>query len=194
MGENVYAFYARSVTGTLRSAWRIESKRVLFIIDVSGSMQAPTLGEYVGEEGDPRMEVAKRELTKCLEGLEPASLFNIVTFSDGVTPWSDTINEHSTDTLEEAKGFVSRLGPGGGTNLYGAVQLAFEDPDVDTIFVLSDGEPTSGDVTDPFTIREDVAAWNENRGGKINCIAIGGSLQVLEWLAEDHDGNYVKIP
>ena len=87
---------------------------------------------------------------------------------------------------------VEKLGPFGGTNLYGALRDAFADPDVDTIFVMSDGEPSVGDVVDPLMIRENVAAWNEHRGIVLNTIAIGGQFQILEWLAEDSGGTHVK--
>jgi len=173
---------------------RIESHRVIFIIDVSGSMNEPTESTYVGEGGPPRIDVAKRELSRCIESLEPGSLFNIIPFSDGVSPWlEEGVSQCDADSKEEARTFVSRMGALGGTNLYGALQEAFRDPDVDTIFVLSDGEPTRGDVIDPGSIREHVRLWNENRGIVIHSIAVGGKLQVLEWLAEDHGGTHVKF-
>jgi hypothetical protein len=87
---------------------------------------------------------------------------------------------------------VKLKGALGGTNLYDAVKRAFNDPDVDTIVVLSDGEPTAGAVTDPSAIREDVARWNKNRGIVIHTIAVGGQLRVLEWLAADSGGDHVK--
>jgi hypothetical protein len=92
----------------------------------------------------------------------------------------------------EAVEYVERLGAFGGTNLYGALKDAFTDPDVDTIFVMSDGEPSVGAVVDPLLIREEVAAWNAHRGIVINTIGIGGQFQVLEWLAEDSGGIHVK--
>ena len=86
-----------------------------------------------------------------------------------------------------------QLGAAGGTNLYGSLEFAFEDPDVDTIFLLSDGEPSVGDVIDPQLIREVVAERNETRGVVINTIAIGADLEVLEWLAEDSGGTHVAL-
>lgn len=186
----------RQVTRTSRFfGIRIESKRVIFIIDVSGSMNELTKGHYVGEKGDPRIEVAKRELIKAIESLEEGTLFNILPFSGGVSYWIDgDIAESDGASREDAIEFVQRLGAGGGTNLYGALKVAFADPDVDSIYVLSDGEPSVGDVIDPATIRNHVSLWNENRGVVVHCIAVGGSLQVLEWLAQDSGGSYVKYP
>lgn len=173
---------------------RIESHRVIFIIDVSGSMVEPTRARYVGETGAPRIEIAKRELSKCIDGLDPKALFNIITFSGGVEPWLDEgVAGSSGKTREEAKEWVRRLGAMGATNLYDALRVAFEDPDVDTLFVLSDGEPTAGAQTDPGIIREHVARWNEHRGIVIHSIAVGGRFRILEWLAEDSGGTHVRF-
>ncbi len=139
------------------------------------------------------MDVAKRELRSAIEALDAVAFFNIITFSSGVNGWLDGVVNASEKTREEAFSFLERLGAGGGTNLYDAIEAAFEDPHVDTIVVLSDGEPTVGRVIQPAQIRGDVAEWNEHRGIKIHCVSVGGSLRVLEWLAEDHGGSYVKF-
>jgi HEAT repeat protein len=173
---------------------RIVSHRVIFIIDVSGSMNEVLRSEYVGKSGKPRMEVAKQELSTCIDALEPESLFNIVVFSSDVDQWLDGgVASYSKSNKEEAKKFVATLGAGGATNLYDALKQAFMDPDVDTIFVLSDGEPTSGEITDPTLIRDRVKQWNEKRRVVLHTIAVGGSFQVLEWLAADSGGTHKKI-
>lgn len=174
---------------------RIESHRVVFIIDVSGSMQAPTRGRYVDEPGKPRIEVAKKELAKAIEALEDNSLFNILPFSNGVEAWiEDGIEASKESTREDALEYVSRLGPFGGTNLFGSLEAAFEDEDVDTIFVLSDGEPSVGDIIDPQIIRETVMEMNETRNVVIHAVSVGLDLDVLRGLAEDSGGTYVAIP
>lgn len=172
---------------------RIESHRVIFIIDVSGSMLELTRARYVNQSGAPRIDVAKAELVRAIKSLEPGSLFNIIQFSSGVEPWQDGVAESDGEGREAAFEWIERMGANGATNLYGSLEEAFKDPDVDTIFVLSDGEPTSGDIVDPGSIRERVRLWNENRGITIHCISVGGSLQVLEWIANDHGGTYVKF-
>ncbi|MDZ4774288.1 MAG: HEAT repeat domain-containing protein [Planctomycetota bacterium] len=187
----------------LRQTTRVESKffgiriishRVIFIIDVSGSMEEGLLNDYRGKPAKSRMEVAKNELAKCVEGLDPGALFNIYTFSSDVEKWVDGALSAATEkNRTEASAFALKLMAGGGTNLYGAVQSAFADPDVDTIFIMSDGEPSVGDVIDPGLIRDHVAAWNANRKIVINTIAIGGQFQILEWLAKDSGGTNVKF-
>ncbi|MFT4514389.1 MAG: hypothetical protein ACI89X_001628 [Planctomycetota bacterium] len=173
---------------------KVESHRVIFVLDVSGSMMESMYGREVNGRGATRIDIAKQELTKAVENLDPGALFNILTFSSGVARWmSGGIVTSNDASREEAKTWIERLGAGGGTNLYDSVREAFKDKDVDTVFILSDGEPTTGEVLDPFRIREDVARWNKHRKIKINTIAIGGNLEVLEWLAQDAGGKYRQM-
>jgi uncharacterized protein YegL len=173
---------------------QIISHRVLFVIDVSGSMEEAVRNEFADGAPMNRLQVAKRELKKCIEALEPGAFFNIVTFSSGVERWMEgALAAANAENREKALTYVTDLLTGGGTNLYDAVHNAFEDQDVDTIYVMSDGEPTDGGETEPFVIREHVAQWNEHRQIEINTIAIGGQFQILEWLAEDSGGTHVKF-
>ncbi len=173
---------------------RIESHRVLFILDVSGSMNEPMRAEYVGELGRPRIDVAKEELAQAIQSLDAGALFNIAPFSGGVDSWLEEGVVGADDySREDALVYIDRLGAAGGTNLYGSLEFAFDDPDVDTIFILSDGEPSVGDIIDPQLIREAIAERNATRNVVINTIAFGADLQVLEWLAEDSGGTHVSI-
>jgi Mg-chelatase subunit ChlD len=173
---------------------RIVSHRVVFILDISGSMEEATRGSYIGEQGEHRIVVAKKELLRALDGLEKDTLFNVIAFSGDVESWSDAIRERTDETLESAKEYVREIPIGGGTNIYGALQSAFADPQVDTIYFLSDGEPSVGDVIDPEAIRTEVADWNKHRRLVIHSIAVGGSLRLLEQLAADTGGTYVHYP
>lgn len=173
---------------------KVESHRVIFVLDVSGSMMLSMYGRTINGRGAARIDIAKDELSKAVENLDAGALFNIFTFSGGVARWMEKgIAASDGASRQEALTWIERLGAGGGTNLYDSVREAFKDEDVDTIFILSDGEPTTGEVIDPFRIREDVARWNKHRKVKINTIAIGGNLEVLEWLAKDAGGTYRQM-
>ncbi len=87
----------------------VRSQRVVFVVDVSGSMESTMVGkEYVGE---PRIEGARRELVKIIDVLTPGSLFNIISFNDAVVPWLDSIDE-AADVASGGKGGKgARKGP-----------------------------------------------------------------------------------
>lgn len=183
----------KAVTSVEFFGIRIVSERVAFVIDVSGSMTEMLRARYVDEKGETRMVVAQRELQRCIDGLATKALFNVIAFNSGVDRWlEDGIAGSTPENRNQAKDWVARLGAGGGTNIYDSMHEAFSDPEVDTIYLLSDGEPSAGTHTDPGIIREHVRTWNQDRGIVINCIAIGGSLSILEWLAEDSGGTYIK--
>jgi len=172
---------------------KIESTRVLFVLDVSGSMDFQMRGRFVGEPGEPRIDYARRELGRCLDGLDPNAFFNLVFFSDRSEAWREHGVPADPEAITAAKKTLDRIRPGGGTDLYGALKIALADPDADTIYVLSDGEPKNGEVIDPFVIRERVLAWNENRGIVIHAIAFGAQIDILRWLAEDSGGTYLSF-
>lgn len=185
----------RQVTNVKFFGIRIVSQRVIFVIDVSGSMTEAMRPRTTSRSTNTtRMDVAKEELAKCIDGLDRNALFNILTFSSGVDPWLPSgITGSTARSREDAKAWIGRLGAMGATNLYDALEAAFRDPDVDTIYVLSDGEPTAGKQVDPGMIRLHVQQWNEHRGIVIHSISIGLQLEVLRWLAEDSGGQYVQF-
>ncbi|MFT7679154.1 MAG: HEAT repeat protein [Planctomycetota bacterium] len=170
----------------------VHSERVIFIIDVSGSMMQSLRGRYVGRPGEVRLVRAKYELSAALRDMPSTAQFNILAFSSGVTQWADrSVGAEEAPARDEALAWVSRLGAIGGTNLYGAMIAAMKDPHVDTIVLLSDGEPTVGRLQDPGAIRADIARRNKGRGIIIHTVSLGARLRTLEWLAEDSGGRHV---
>ena len=81
--------------------------------------------------------------------------------------------------------------------------LAFNDPDVDTIYLLSDGSPTVGEQSIPEIITYKLDQWNRNRRVIINCIGFfPGQAQnqnkaeartFLRNLAHKNEGFYKEI-
>ena len=171
---------------------RVESHRVVFVLDISGSMLEELRARYVGEKGDYRIDRAKKELRQVVENLDEGALFNVIAFNSAVMPWQETVSASSGATRAECDAWIEKLGALGGTNLFDSLRAAFDDPDVDTIVVLSDGEPSVGELTEPSAIRDEVQRWNRDRGIVIRTVAMGGSFKILEWLAEDSGGLHVR--
>ncbi|QDU86320.1 von Willebrand factor type A domain protein [Planctomycetes bacterium Pla163] len=172
----------------------IESHRIAFVVDVSGSMEEKVKGQYVGEEGEMRIEVAKTELINFLDAMDAGALFNIIPFSDRARPIREEMVVNEPEALEEMKEEVRDLVASGGTNIYDGLRTAFADPEIDTIVVLSDGEPTEGEVLEINAIRQLAKRWNEHRGVVIHTVQIGATFELLRWLAEDSGGETVLIP
>jgi len=135
----------------------------------------------------------KQELVKALNALEPGASFNLCTFNSAVQKWKDGAVAMSDKARAEAIDWVEHLGSRGGTNIYDALAFGFSDPTIDTIFLLTDGEPSAGTVTDLGLIRQHIASWNATRHLKIHCVAVGSDFPLLEWIAQDAGGTYTKF-
>lgn len=173
---------------------RIVSHSVTFVIDVSGSMEEKTMTAFEGVNGPPRFDVATQEVRRAIERLDPGASFNLLAFSSDVYPWSDRLKPASRESKQEALEFLDGLRATGGTNLFAALQEAFADPEMDSLIVLSDGEPSVGDVVNPEALRRVIRSWNEDRGVRIHTVQIGSQLPILSWLSEDSGGSAVSIP
>jgi hypothetical protein len=187
-----------SVTQVTFYGLGILSDRLAFVVDISGSMSAAASwrDEKTKTEGGPRttrLAVAKEELSRALKGLSPGVLFNLVFFSSGVSSWQDELIPMDEKVLVEALEFTNRHGAGGGTNVFGALMAAFDDPEVDTLYLLSDGEPSVGEIIDTAKIHDRVLRLNETRKIRIHCISIGESSTFMKGLAEASGGTYVEF-
>ena len=180
---------------------RVTSERVTFVLDVSGSMaeEAKSRPKREGTVSDgpgrtrTRLDVAKEELYETVRSLPEDTLFNLVFFETAVEAFAETLQRMRGPVRNQALSYVRDQWPQGATALYPALQLAFADPVVDTIYLLSDGHPTEGELTDYAQIREQVKQWNVTRKVRVHGIAIGMDSPLLEWLADDTGGEYRRV-
>ncbi len=189
------------------------SLNMLFVIDTSGSMNEKVKGtdaaKYLGEgavlEGDTKLDFVKAELIRTINSLPPEAKFDIITFADDAAYWRGAQAPADDRTKKSAVAHVKALVANGGTNVYGALQLAYgtmkqttphypHDRNPDTIFLLSDGMPTVGDIIDPRQIHDIVTRLNKIRQLVINTIGVGLEGEpFLKPLAEKNAGKYVRI-
>lgn len=165
---------------------RIVSDRICFILDVSGSML-----EDSGRQ--TRMDAAREQLVSVVESVPEGDLFNLIFFSSDAFAWSDELVIMSAETRAEALDYVQSQRAGGATAVYDALELAFQDRNVDTIYLLTDGEPAGGTVNDPAAIRAEVARWNRERYIRIHGIAVGKPSALLQGLSKDSGGDYKEV-
>ncbi|MFT7541867.1 MAG: HEAT repeat protein [Gammaproteobacteria bacterium] len=186
---------ANDVSRTSFYGLKVISDRVAFVMDVSGSMSARARGrsERSGTGSGTRISVAKNELRQVLDKIPNGDFFNMIFFEGGVRSWEDGMTEMDKKSREDAQAFLARQRAAGGTNVYDALRLAFEDEELDTIYLLSDGIPSAGRITDAAAIRLEVQRWNATRKVQINTVSIGTASRLLQWLAEDNGGKYIQV-
>jgi Mg-chelatase subunit ChlD len=133
------------------------SHRVIFVVDISGSMDN-------GTKAGTRLAVTKRELWKVLKDqLHPKSRFNIIVYADKAVAWRPKLVKASGSNKISARRFIQKLKAYGNTSTYEALEKAFGDRLVDTIYLLSDGVPTVGKVINTEIIKSEIRRLNRAR-------------------------------
>lgn len=181
------------------------SNRVAFVFDTSGSMNIRTIlqsDDFPSDSDVPNtaMEYARHELKKLMQRLPDGAYCNVIFFSDKLDPWKRKLTELTPKSRKKALKFVDKKMATGGTALYDGLIEAFEDNEVDTIYILSDGLPSAGELIDPQEIRAAIAELNVTREVEIHGVdlsqasllsALASTVPLVRWLAEDSGGRYV---
>ncbi|MBL8899757.1 MAG: HEAT repeat domain-containing protein [Planctomycetes bacterium] len=197
----------------------VVSRRVVFVLDCSGSMGfSLDAVDDPARQGDPRFQkppepgessrydIAKQELFRALGGIGKGGWFNLVFYSDEVRTWKRKMMEMSDEVRAEVRGYVeAEIKPEGSTNIHGGLAAAFDlagigardryyDSEVDTIYFLSDGHPTSGEMLDREQILEYVRRRNALSKIVIHTIGMGEDHDaiLMRRLAEENGGKYVS--
>ena len=184
------------------------SRRVLFVVDISKSMEDPAVARpptasgpkdpFASPLGNARIDVARWQLHRAVAALPKDAAFNIVVFSESYKSWQDSMVEASPAVKARAHAFIDGLKPNGVTNIADSLDEAFDlagagpmavPPKgaaqglaVDTVFLLSDGNPNRGRVSDLPVLLEDVLA--RNRAARLVFHAVGiGEVAGSEFLA-----------
>lgn len=198
----------------------LTGRRVVFIVDMSGSM------DLVDEKTlAPEKWLGVREsLTKIMRSLPDLQKFQVVVFSDRIlyllgdeNRWLDYDPHTSADQVKQA---LAAIKPHGNTNMYEAFENAFRfrQAGLDTIYLFSDGLPNVGTgldeeaartMTEPEraeilgkTIRRKLASdWNRELPGRprvrINAIGFfyeSPDVGAFLWaLTRENDGGFIGM-
>ncbi|MBL4849577.1 MAG: HEAT repeat domain-containing protein, partial [Planctomycetes bacterium] len=167
----------------------VVSERVAFLVDTSGSMIAERRmqGSTVVVT---RMIVAREELRRVIGELPGRARFNVIPFASLPQPWKRKSQRATKKNKAKATSFVGELRARGGTNIHDALMLALADPQIDTIWLLTDGEPTLGQVVDPTELLREVRLKNATRRVAIHTLGVGLKSAFLARLAAENQGRH----
>lgn len=192
-------------------------KRVVFLIDISGSMKL--LDEKTSAPN--KWPIVIETVGKVMRTIPDLEKFQCVVFSRdskylfGRGEWQDYRGEASLKRVAEA---LKATEPGGDTNLYAAFDLAFRlrSENLDTIYLFSDGLPTSGPGLTPQQeqtlpagqqidllskhLRTALKSWNglrDSRRVKINSVGFfyeSPEVGAFLWsLSRENEGSFVGM-
>ncbi|MDP6357517.1 MAG: VIT domain-containing protein [Planctomycetota bacterium] len=131
-----------------------EKREVTMVIDRSGSM--------TGE----KMKQAKAAALQVLHGLEDGEAFNIMDYSTTVSGFANSPIIKNSKNVEEARHYIQRMEPRGGTNIHDALVEALRQRPTNgmlpLVLFLTDGIPTIG-VRGEIGIRTAAIKANRHR-------------------------------
>ncbi len=172
----------------------IRAGRVVFVIDQSGSMSAQGMTTNEEEEETPphRLELARREVVQAVKKLKRQAHVNVILFHTTIHPWKKTLQRLTPGNRNALTNYLKNKKPTGGTNIYDALEAALRMPNVDSIFLLSDGAPGAGKYVTTTDILRGIRRENQTRRIAIHCVSIGMDSILLKRLAEENAGSYVR--
>ena len=182
------------------------SNRILFVIDRSGSMLEPVGKSVTGAGSTRKIDAAKAQLKSAIAGLEDGDLFNIISYSADVSRWQKRMVKMATRSRSKVERHIDKeIEANGGTNIHDALQEAFRlagigamdkayESNVDTIFFLTDGMPSVGEVQEPAEILRRVKEWNRLARVVLHTVGVGldHDAAFLRRLAEENGGQYTS--
>lgn len=201
----------------------IEGTRVVFVLDLSGSMQWPVANDDGSgrKERQSGLDFAKQELRRAIAALPPNAQCNLITFNGNPRPelWSKDLVPATERNRDRLLKHVDGLRADGGTNLWGALEEALKirslvqnakyETDIDELFVLSDGAPSAGAVIDPVQILRLVQESNRFAATRINTVFVNTELppearramaqmemqpaELMKRLAEQNSGRFREL-
>jgi hypothetical protein len=199
---------------------QLTGRRVIFIVDMSGSMRMVD----AQKESPEKWPLVISTVKKIMQSLPDLEKFQVVVFSEAahfpLGSSDDWLNydEQAADRVERA---LKGVEPRGNTNLYAAFEAAFRfrARGLDTIYLLSDGLPNVGPGLTPLEQTQNLnelqkgerlgryirnmlsTNWNRSATGwtKVRINSIGffyesPDLGAFLWaLARENEGNFVGM-
>lgn len=140
-----------------------------------------------------KLEKAKKKVIPAINGFTEENYFTIITFENNINLWRKKLIPANKANKELAVIFIKSLKSEGGTNISDALEKSFDLAgegvsdttkviDVETVFLLSDGEPSAGKHTKTEEILEKVNEWNEFKRVQIHTVGLG----------DNHDENFMR--
>jgi hypothetical protein len=159
----------------------------LFLLDASGSMEEDF------DASRSKYQVYAENLLQTIGGLSAKASFGMMLFSGDAQLWRSELAANRPEHVDAAAKFLTQASLGGPTDLHDALVTALAIPEVESLYVLTDGAPTSGFLRDTESLLQVVARANRHLGVRIHTIDIGSeTCELLERLAQDNGGQYVR--
>jgi Ca-activated chloride channel family protein len=163
--------FAAVIPSARFGARREAPRRIVFLLDRSGSMSGPPIAQ------------ALKACEACLAALGPEDRFGLLVFDDRVEAFRPALVEASRESREQARAFLSTVDACGGTELAAGLRAAADllGRQGGDILAVTDGEVFGS---------EEVIGEARAAGIRVHCLGIGSASQdrFLALLARETGG------
>lgn len=144
-----------------------------------------------------RLDLARYQTINLIAQLQPEQSFELILFSTKVKPWMGRLVPATSNNKQKAIHLLENLIPEDKTNTWGAITAAFDLLDnerksygkgPDTMYLVTDGAPSIGDIVDPDQIYEATMQLWKVAQIRIHCIGIGVNLKFMRKLCRRTGG------
>jgi hypothetical protein len=163
------------------------AKRIVFVLDTSGSMRAG------------RLDAAKVELIRAIKEIPREVSFSIVVFNSTVRVWQRELVPANESMKQIAVNVVLEQEARNDTATFDALEAAFE-LEPEAVYLLSDGAPQGGKIDNPVEIVGSVSTGNRVRRISIHSIgidtqdaAVSPFARFMKALAESNWGEFRAV-
>ncbi|NRA97882.1 MAG: HEAT repeat domain-containing protein [Planctomycetes bacterium] len=187
---------------------RFRSHALVYLIDVSGSMNEKVRGggtTGVGSPDETKLTRAKRELVRSLKALPSGMMVNVVAYSDGLQPYAEGMIKLDAGNRRGLIAWAKALRADGKTNIYAALRSVFDtargrrqraapEMTLDTVVLLTDGIPTAGRVQDSDLIASEGERMNDRARVVVHTVGVGPGhdAELLKRLSGESQGVYMR--
>ena len=181
--ENFFVYLlAPSIVEDSESARR----QYVFVLDKSGSM------------GGTKIAQAKDAFNSMVGSLRSIDTFNVIAFDTSVSSLWIEPHSASETNIAAAQSWIQGLNANGGTNFHGAaisgLETFSEGANAKAMLILSDGQPTAGEIQDTPGILAAISEAN-TLGVSIASVAFGSDAdeKLMANIAAQNDGFFEFI-
>ncbi len=194
----------------------LRSDRVLFVLDISGSMQEELeAGFSTGNQVDAgpnrkrqtKLELAKREIRSALAKLSPTDRFNLIFFETAAYPVFDSLRRANPENLSIALERLEKTQAGGGTNVLQAMEYALRESspnsaqqgfaEFDSLILISDGTSSDRWAADVATLLHGIEIANQKTQTLIHTVCFqseqSSSSELMKEIARRNGGEFRSI-
>ncbi len=145
----------------------IRSERLVILVDFSGSVWKK---DAAGRTVKARLD---EELKRTLESFSESTQFNLIPYTAKPIPWAARLCPATPAAIAKALDFFADRKDQGQGDFWTALELALEDPNVDTIVMLGDGAPSGGKRWNLDLMAERFSQANRFRQVSLDAVLIG---------------------